>query len=152
DETVRLWEAASGKEKMCLREASSARESTARDDERGPQVAWSPDGKILATIRDDAVHLWDPATGKEIFPSRGHTAGIFAACWSPDGQRLVSGGHDGTIRLWDPATAQEMLVLNGHGGAVAWSPDSKLIASGCQDNSIRLWDPADGKEIRRLGG
>ena len=76
-------------------------------------------------------------------PLTGHTAGVWAVAFSPDGGLLASGGGDGTVRLWDPVTAEPVgRPLTGHTGgvrAVAFSPDGGLLASGAGDGTVRLW-------------
>jgi WD40 repeat protein len=67
-------------------------------------VTFSPDGTILATgSHDQAIKLWDAATGHELIALRGHTGNVYAVAFSPDGTRLASGSLDGTVRLWDMA-------------------------------------------------
>ena len=68
-------------------------------------VAFSPDGKTLATgSNDDTVRLWDPATHQQIgSPLTGHNSLVLSVAFSPDGKTLATGSHDGTVRLWDVA-------------------------------------------------
>jgi hypothetical protein len=72
----------------------------------------------------------------------GHTGYVFGVAFSPDGERIVSGGEDNALKLWDAQTGQEVMTLKGHTGyvaSVAFSPDGKRIVSGSADKgSLRL--------------
>src|SRR6266851_5663471 len=64
-------------------------------------VAFSPDGRILATASlDNTVRLWDPATGQATATLFGHADFVTAVAFSPDGHTLASGSRDKTVRLW----------------------------------------------------
>ncbi len=91
---------------------------------------------------------------------RGHEADedgdkwVQAVAVSGDGQRVVSGGSDGTVRVWDGASGQARLTLRGHeadkGGrksvlAVAVSGDGQRVVSGGSDGTVRVWDGASGQ-------
>ena len=66
-------------------------------------VAFSPDGKTIASCSED-IYLWDVETGKLINTFTGHTDQVFILTFSPDGDTLASGGWDNTIILWDIQT------------------------------------------------
>ena len=62
----------------------------------------------------------------------GHTGGVEACAFSPDGRRIVSASHDGTLKLWDAQTGAELATLAGHADVVqacAFSPDGRRIVS-----------------------
>ncbi|HEX5272845.1 MAG TPA: hypothetical protein VFW33_20245, partial [Gemmataceae bacterium] len=73
-----------------------------------PGVAFSPDGRTLASVsKDQVVRIWDPATGELPRHSWGHNGAIEAVAFSPDGRLMATGDVDGDVYLWDPATMTE---------------------------------------------
>ncbi|MBW4494057.1 MAG: protein kinase [Oscillatoria princeps RMCB-10] len=119
-------------------------------------VAFTPDGKILASgSDDDTVRLWDVATGRELRQLSEHGNWVWSVAFSPDGKILASGSEDKTVRLWDVASGRELRQLSEHRSSVwsvAFSPDGKILASGSLDNTVGLWDVASGRELRQLSG
>jgi WD40 repeat protein len=117
-------------------------------------VAFSPDGKTLASGGFGQVLLWNVQTGREQASLKGHTGKVFSITFSPDGKILASGAQDKTIKLWDLATNTEQATLQGHTQealCVAFSPDGKTLASG-SFQELKLWDVQTGKERESLQG
>ncbi|MFI6388848.1 AAA family ATPase [Nonomuraea sp. NPDC050540] len=119
-------------------------------------VAFSPDGRLLASNNGYAVWLWEVAARRPIASLGGHTNEVFAVAFSPDGRLLASGTGDGTVALWDVATRRQVGTPMGGGGNrvrdVAFSPDGRLLAGGTEDGTIRLWDVAARKPAGTLTG
>jgi len=56
-------------------------------------VAWSPDGRLLAsTGQDKRICLWNPETGQEYAEQHHNTLAVWSVSWSPDGTKVASGG------------------------------------------------------------
>ncbi|OWK37932.1 WD40 repeat domain-containing protein [Fimbriiglobus ruber] len=67
-----------------------------------PCVAYSPDGRTLATGSwDGTVRFWDAGTGTETACFQWGIGKVFALAYSPDGLRVAAGGDRGTVMLWD---------------------------------------------------
>jgi WD40 repeat protein/predicted amidohydrolase len=78
--------------------------------------------------------------------------GVGKIAWSPDGNYIVSGEHDGGIRLVDAASGQTMALFDRqHGGiySLAWRPGTNSVVSCATDGFVRLWDATTGRELNR---
>ena len=142
---VYLWDAATGQSRGLLE--MPAIERVISDIH---SVRYSPDGRILAAggYADDAIRLWDTATGEQLATLQGHTEDITNVAFSPDGRTLASGSYDGTIRLWDVASRRHKQALRAHGKAVTsvtFTPDGKTLVSAGWDGTIRHWNAGTGQ-------
>jgi WD40 repeat protein len=146
DKTVKVWDAATGKELLTLRGHSD----TVKD------VAFSPDGRRIATVSDDkTAKVWDSDTGKELLTLQGHSDIVVGVTYSPDGRRLVTASWDKTARVWDAASGQLLRTLSGTKDAVlgvAFGADGKRIATANNDTTVKLWDASSGQLLRTLRG
>ena len=112
-------------------------------------VAWSPDGKRIATGADDGVRVWDVVTGEGLF-SLEHGSKVRSVAWSPDGRRIAA-ASDGGVRVLDAVTGEELLNLehSSQVDSVAWSPDGSRIATG-SDGGVRVLDAVTGESLLSL--
>jgi WD40 repeat protein len=96
-------------------------------------VAFSPDGKWLATASSDlTAKVWDAATGNERLTLRGHKSWVLGVAFSPDGRRLATGSEDDTARIWDASSGKTLFTLAEHTDkifGVAFSPDGARLAT-----------------------
>lgn len=123
--------------------------------EAGRQVAFSPDGQLLATSSvDRTVKLWRLADRK-LIQSLTHPEGITSIAFSPDGQWLASGSYDKTVRVWRLQDGALARTLTGHGGtvwSVAFSRDGERLASSGEDKTVKLWRLSDGAPLLAFTG
>jgi tetratricopeptide (TPR) repeat protein len=95
---------------------------------------WKRDGTLLNTLS-------------------GHSWGVNAVSFSPDGETITSGSSDGTMKLWK-RDGTLLNTLSGHSdvvSAVSFSPDGETIASGSYDGTMKLWK-RDGTLLKTLSG
>ncbi|TDC59364.1 WD40 repeat domain-containing protein [Micromonospora sp. KC207] len=119
-------------------------------------IAWSPDGRLIATgSRDRSARVWDPDSGRTIAEFTGHDAMVEAIAWAPDSHRVASGARDRTVKLWRVGADELPPTLYGAGDmirGVAWSPDGGYVAAGAQDHRIHVWRTDTGEQIATLRG
>ncbi|MEU6720172.1 WD40 repeat domain-containing protein [Nonomuraea sp. NPDC046802] len=152
DGTARLWDVASRRQRGAP--------ITRRKDEcsSGVDLAFSPDGRTLATSCLSTVWFWDVATHRQVgTPIEGKEV-VSALAYNPDGKTLVTGNFRGVVQQWDATThrpygapmgrARDKPDLATKINAVAFSRDGKTLATASEDKTARLWDTATS---RRLG-
>ena len=133
DETVKLWEACSGKLLRTLE----------RHQSQVASVGFDQQGETLATGSiDNTVKLWEAGSGKLLRTLAGHQSYVVSVAFDRQGETLASGSYDNTVKLWEARSGKLLRTLEGHTGQVervAFSADGRLLASRSDDHTIRLW-------------
>jgi WD40 repeat protein len=145
---VNVWDVQTGEKLRSLKEDRSPVSS----------LAWSPDGKTLASgLENGDINIWEVASGKKLQSFHDPKGIICSVDWSPDGKKLVSGGRR-TIVIWDTETGKQSQTLSNQtqqDTEVVWSPNGSLLASisyeGYNSGGI-IWDASTGEKLLTLKG
>jgi WD40 repeat protein/predicted Ser/Thr protein kinase len=146
---VNLWDAATGRLVRALPVVTAGSDL----------VALSPDGQRLAWRLGRTVNVCDTDTGKPLCSVRTHAGQVVALAFSPDNQRLATGGLDGSVEVWDMAAARggkpdpPPLTLRGHMALVtylAFSPDGTRLASADLNGVVKVWGAITGRVLLTL--
>jgi WD40 repeat protein len=115
--------------------------------------AWSPDGRVIATLGDFAnwttlVCLRDARSASQlagVAVARACRPEVASPCWSPDGKRLLLSGaasyHTDALLVWDLSSTApaKPLARDLESSSLACTPDMRHVAVGQRDGSIALW-------------
>ena len=146
DGVAKMWSVPDGKELFNLSKQA------------GPvnDIAFSPDGKLIATAGEDGViYFWDARQGVYKSPIYNNENPVYTLDFSPDSKLLVSGGADNNAAIWNVETGGLVRTLRGHTGniySVAFNPTGDRIITGSSDRNAIVWNVADGSILQTLRG
>ena len=139
-ETIRIWDAESGKELQKLKGLE------------GNLVGLLPGGKIV-TESDKTIHIWDTESGKELQKLK-ELEGLSALYVLADEKKIVMQSGE-TIHIWDAESGKELQKLKGlEGNLVGLLPGGKIVTESGDaggDKTFHIWDAKSGKELQKLG-
>jgi WD40 repeat protein len=123
-------------------------------------LAWSVDGKFLASGSYQTVTLWDAQSGQVRQRLTGFADRVVALAFSGDGKFLATGGgaptEDGEIKIFEVATGKQVIdIKSGHSDTVfgvAFSPDGKMLATCGADKFVKTWQVPAGKLVKAFEG
>ncbi len=141
DGTAKVWNSGSGELVQTL---------AGEPDTIGYDIAFSPDGELLAASWASQVLVWDAVSGEQRWRLPGKVLGLAAIDrrrFQPDSTRLAIANMDGQPKVWDLVNGREIFTLAGHSDicdGIAFSPDGKRLATGDIAGIVKLWDAASG--------
>jgi WD40 repeat protein/DNA-binding SARP family transcriptional activator len=114
-------------------------------------VAWSPDGRMLATAGGNGtVAVWRTSDWEEITTLHADTSWATTVAFSPDGSLLAAAGLDArAVTLWDVATWKlaGRLPHPIFTASVTFDPKGRTLTTAAYDGNLRLWDVASRRQI-----
>ncbi len=175
DGMIHLWQTGTWKHLRRIdhrcRQTSNYRQAPFLD-----AVVLSPDGRLVVSHgQDETITGWEVETGRIVLRLEGLPGRVSDACFSPEGQQLLTAQLDGTVLVWDLKQLQERapvvvpdppvtepplppgalarvgsLILQNTETRplVALTPDGRLLALG--SGGIDVWDPQKGQRLRRI--
>jgi RNA polymerase sigma factor (sigma-70 family) len=145
DKTVRLWDAASGKEIRRFQTPGLV-----------DGVRYAPDGRTIAARSDGkTILLWDAKSGKELRQFAGYGGGFtFPLSFAPDGKKLLA-PQGNALQVWEAASGKELFPASSIQQCLmklAYPGAGQTLATVSWDGTLCFWDTATNRETRRFGG
>jgi len=123
----------------------------------GHGLAWSPDGRRLASSLADGTVRVQPRAGGEPLTWAAHPGKkVWRVAFAPDGERLATIADDEPVRFWEAATGKAAFsgAAPARPIALGYSPDGRRLAVAGGDaagkGEVVLLDPATGRVVHRI--
>ncbi|MBW3597416.1 MAG: WD40 repeat domain-containing protein, partial [Planctomycetes bacterium] len=145
DQTIKIWDAATGEELRRLQGHT------------GPVMCLAADPNnryFVSGAGDNTLRLWDAPQPDPLAVFDGHTAPVRAVAASTNGERFLTAGDDRLARIWRIADGKLMVALDGLTAPIteaAYRNDNNQVALADAEGVIRLFNPLDGKPEGVLG-
>jgi len=155
DGTLHIWDIARSQIMLTLASSPLPSDTASEPDSRSiASISISPNGRHVASVSNQLIHIWDIDAGKLVRTLSGHRAAITAATFSADGTVLASSSADQTVKTWDWAQGLVFCTLSDRSGpiqAIAFANDADTLISGSDDGTVRAWDLSRDSNSACLG-
>jgi WD40 repeat protein len=131
--------------------------SKAEERRRINSAALSPNGLYLAAATGQGLgvgnaRIWEVNSGRQLHRFTTEQGPFWIVAWSPSGDKLAIGDHEGKIRTYETSTWTLSSELDGPRSYIrfiVWSPDGKALATGDDTGTLWVWDVVSGKQLFR---
>lgn len=172
DQTVRVWDATSGREVARLKDDNKIRGKLGALTRR--TITFSSDGRYLALAatahpiidpsRASIARVWEIASGREVARINNKIWSVTAITFSPDGKYFATAMENyndpGVAWVWETASGREIAHLRPQGysrvstmrgmNAIAFSPDGKYLATANWGKTAWVWDLTSSREVTQV--
>jgi len=145
DNTVRIWNAWTGKEIRKL------------NFNMPRSVAFAPDSKHLAIGGYSRLEYQDITSGKTVWQGLlgriTPNPNTYAVSFSPNGKQVAVARGEGVFEIWDAADGSEIFSCLGHRDriwSIRYSPDGKKLITAGWDGEVKVWDATGPRAFRRF--
>jgi WD40 repeat protein len=114
------------------------------------ELAFSPDGRLLASAAGEAARVWLAADGSAVARLQ-HSFAVDGVAFSPTGAQLLTLSRDG--RLYDTADWRRAPIVLDQPGQIttaSFAPGGSLVATGGRDDLATIWDTRNGERRHQL--
>lgn len=126
-----------------------------------PDVAYSPDGRLIASIgARQEVKVWDANSGELLRTFVGADESSSSVAFNPDG-KILAAAFNTQVILWDTTNGEKTAILSGRSvgttigynlgiGQIGFSPDGKRLATANMDGAPTIWDLDTHRKVMSL--
>jgi len=138
-----LWDPETGERRLVLRDYETSQATCWTD-----AVAFSPDGRLLASGTGPDLELWEVATGRRLAGWRAHEHRITEVAFSHDAEALLTSDYEHAVRSWTTRGERLRCEVAGRWRALGFGPDDLTVLL-AGPWGLRAHDRLTGAEVAR---